>query len=84
MSKNSYHVIAKVDGGWSVKRTGAERATRTFATQKDAITYGRNISRSHATELIVHRKDGRLSSKESFGKDPNPPKDPSSPKSIRG
>lgn len=69
MSKNSYHVIAKIDGGWSVKRTGAERATRTFATQKDAIAFGRNISRSHATELIVHRKDGRLSSKESFGED---------------
>ncbi len=71
MSSKSYHVIANVNGGWNVKRTGAERATRSFASQKDAIKYGRTLSRSHATELVIHNRDGRLSSKESYAKDPN-------------
>jgi len=84
MSKNSYHVIAKLDGGWNVKRSGAERATRSFATKKDAIQYGRGISKSHATELVIHGRNGRLTSKESYGRDPNPAKDPILPKSIRG
>ena len=75
MSRNSYHIIANINGGWNVTRTGAERATRSFATQKDAIKYGRNISKSHATELIIHDSYGRLSSKETFGKDPNPPRE---------
>jgi Uncharacterized protein conserved in bacteria (DUF2188) len=75
MSKNSYHVIAKVNGGWKVKRADAERATKTFATQKDAIEYGRSLSRSHATDLVIHGRDGRLSSKESYGNDPNPPRE---------
>lgn len=75
MSRKSYHVIANVNGGWNVKRTDAERATRSFASQKDAIEYGRSISRSHATELVIHGRDGRLSSKESYGKDPNPPRE---------
>ncbi len=71
MSRNSYHVIANINGGWNVKRTDAERATRSFASQKDAIEYGRNISKSHATELVIHGEDGRLFSKESYGNDPN-------------
>ena len=75
MSRNSYHIIANIDGGWNVTRTGAERATRRFATQKDAIEFGRNISRSHATELIIHDRDGRLLGKEPFGNDPNPPRE---------
>lgn len=75
MSRKSYHVIANVNGGWNVKRTDAERATRSFDSQKEAIEYGRSISRSHATELVIHGRDGRLSSKESYGNDPNPPRE---------
>ncbi|HEX8266251.1 MAG TPA: DUF2188 domain-containing protein [Pyrinomonadaceae bacterium] len=68
MSKKSYHVIAKVDGGWSVKRSGAERAARNFPTQEDAIKYGKSISKAHAADLVIHRKDGRLASKVSYSK----------------
>ncbi len=69
MSKDSYHVIANVNGGWNVQRAGAERATRSFATQKEAIAFGRVLSRNHETELIIHGSDGRLAGKESFVKE---------------
>ncbi|MGI8883061.1 MAG: DUF2188 domain-containing protein [Pyrinomonadaceae bacterium] len=72
MSRKSYHVIANINGGWNVKRVDAGRATRSFATQKEAIKYGRDISKSHATELVIHKRDGRFSSKESFGGAANP------------
>ncbi len=64
-----YRVIVNIDGKWNVKRSDAKRATRLFATQKDAIEFGRNISKSHATELIIHSADGRVSSKESYASD---------------
>lgn len=75
MSRKSYHVIANVNGGWNVKRIDAERAARSFASQKEAIEYGRSLSRNQATELIIHGRDGRLTGKESFGKDSNPPRE---------
>ena len=68
MSRKSYHVIANVNGGWNVKRIDAERATRSFATQKEAIEYGRNISKKLATVLVIHDSNGRLVYKESYGK----------------
>lgn len=72
MSKKSYHVIANINGGWNVKRNDAERAAKSFASQKDAIEYARGISRTHATDLVIHGRDGRLSSIESYGNDSNP------------
>lgn len=72
MSKKSYHVIARIDGGWNVKRVGAERATKSFDTQKKAILYARKISITQDAELVIHNRDGRLLKKEVYGKDPKP------------
>lgn len=75
MAKNSsYRVIASINGGWSVKRDGAERSAKTFDTQREAIKYGENLSRSHSSELVIHGRNGRVQRKDSYGKDPNPPK----------
>lgn len=71
MSIKSYHIIANLKGGWNVIRTDAERATKSFATQKEAIEFGRSLSRNHDTELIIHERNGRLADKIFFGKDPN-------------
>ena len=37
------HVVPN-NGQWQVKRENANRATKTFNTQKEAIEYGRNIA----------------------------------------
>jgi hypothetical protein len=74
MAKNSYHVIAKSNGEWSVKRTGAERALRNFPTKKGAVTTARElVTKSGGGEIIIHEKDGRVSKRDSFSNDPNPP-----------
>ncbi len=76
MAKNSYHVIPKSNGEWSVKKTGAERATGNFPTKKGAITIAKDlVTKSGGGELIIHEKDGRVSKRNSFANDPNPPKD---------
>ncbi|MGI9174748.1 MAG: DUF2188 domain-containing protein [Rhodothermales bacterium] len=74
MSKNTQHVVRSPDG-WSVKKGGAKRASKTFKTQQEAISYGKKISKNQGAELYIHRKDGMIRKKSSYGKDPNPPRD---------
>ena len=76
MAKKSYHVIAKSNGSWDVKRTGAERASKSFPTKSEAVKdAGKMLTQSGGGELIIHRTDGRVSRRDTFGIDPNPPKD---------
>jgi hypothetical protein len=75
MSKKSIHVVPDPKGGWSVKEGGASRASRRFDTQQDATRYARNKSKDQDAEFVIHRPDGTIRSKESYGNDPLPPRD---------
>jgi|TARA_R110000787_G_scaffold9229_2_gene32504 uncharacterized protein YdaT len=76
MSKGpkTHHVVPNPDGGWDVKRGGADRASSHHDTKRDAIERGREISRNQGTEFRIHNKDGRIASSDSHGGDPYPPK----------
>lgn len=75
MPKKSNHVIpSKEKGGWAVKKSGSTRASKSFDRKEDAIKYGRELSRKEKTELYIHKKDGRIQDRNSYGKDPFPPK----------
>lgn len=75
MSKKSVHVIPAPAGGWNVKKAGAERASKNFDQKAAAVDYGRKISRTERSELVIHRRDGTIHRKDSHGRDPLPPKD---------
>lgn len=70
----THHVVPDRDGGWNVKRGGAQRASSHHDTKQDAIDAGREISRRQGSELRIHNKDGRIASSDSHGRDPYPPK----------
>lgn len=74
-NRSSHHVVPDPNGGWVVKKGGAERASKHFDTQRAAIDYGRKVSRNQHSEFVIHRKDGTIRQKDSHKKDPNPPKD---------
>ena len=67
---DSHHVVPHPDGGWDVKRSGAERASGHFDTKAEAEDAGREISRNQGTEFVIHRKDGTIQRKDSHGNDP--------------
>lgn len=67
---DSHHVVPNPAGGWDVKRSGAEKASRHFDTKDRAVDAGREISRNQGTEFVVHRKDGTIQRKDSHGNDP--------------
>lgn len=71
MGKNQ-HVVPAGDG-WGVRGAGNSRLTTRHDTQADAIAAAREIARNQQSELIVHRQDGTIRSRDSHGKDPFPP-----------
>ncbi len=73
MSKRGQHVVP-ADGGWAVRKAGSSRATRTFATQKEAIDRARSIAKKQQTELYIHGRDGKIRERDSYGNDSYPPK----------
>lgn len=75
MARKTQHVVPNSDGGWSVKKGGAARASQKFENQRDAISYGKKVSKNQNAELFIHRKDGTIRERNSYGNDPCPPSD---------
>ena len=71
---NNQHVAPHPNGGWQVKGAGNTRATARTRTQKEAIDIATSIARNQASELVVHRTNGQIREKNSYGKDPFPPR----------
>jgi uncharacterized protein DUF2188 len=68
------HVVPRNDG-WVVRKEGTIRATSVHQTQRDAVDAGRKIARNQSSELVIHRRDGRIRDRDSYGTDPMPPRD---------
>lgn len=75
MKKKSQHVVPNSKGGWSVRKKGAKKASKSFVTEKAASAYARSIAKKEKSELYVHRKDGTIRSKECYKSDPGSPVD---------
>ena len=73
MSNKGQHVVP-TGGKWSVRSTGAARASRIYETQGEAIESARDKARKGGTELYIHGRDGRIRERNSYGRDPLPPK----------
>lgn len=71
----SHHVVPSIDGGWSVKKEGADRASRPFTTKDAAESWGRTQSIKDQSALVIHRRDGTIAERNSYGNDPHPPHD---------
>lgn len=74
MGKNQ-HVTPHHDGGWQVKGAGNQKATIITDTQKQAIEIAREIAINQKSEVVIHRPDGTIRDKDSYGNDPMPPRD---------
>lgn len=75
MAKETQHVVPNPNGGWSVKKSGSPKATKNFSNQADAENFAKGIAQNQKTELFIHRKDGTVRDRNSYGNDPMPPKD---------
>ncbi len=53
-------VATTINGAWSVRKSGASRASKLFSTRQEAREWGRMLSRKHGLELVVHRSSGSV------------------------
>ena len=76
MSKNGKNQwVVRVGGKWGVRGEGNSKLTRITDTQKEAINIATDIATNQSSEVIVQNRQGQIRSKDSYGNDPNPPKD---------
>lgn len=59
--------------GWANRREGSSRVSKTFATKAEAQAAGRETAAREKTEHLIHKKDGEIGSRNSYGNDPHPP-----------
>ncbi|MDE2675812.1 MAG: DUF2188 domain-containing protein [Paracoccaceae bacterium] len=72
MVAKGQHVVFR-GGKWAVRKTGSERVTKKFNTQKEAIIEARRIAKKQGAELYIHGRDGRIRDRDSYGRDSYPP-----------
>ena len=68
------HVVPH-SGGFAAKREGADRAGSVHSTQKAAIEAAKNTASRECGEVVIHRPNGQIRDSDSYGSDPNPPRD---------
>lgn len=74
MSKKNQHVTPHQDG-WQVMGAGNQKATVVTNNQQQAIEIARQIAQNQKSEVVIHRPNGQIRDKDSYGNDPVPPKD---------
>ena len=74
MPKKNQHVVPR-DDGWAVRGAGNAKDTSHHDTQAQAINRAREIAQNQQSEVVIHRPDGRIRDKDSYGNDPMPPRD---------
>jgi hypothetical protein len=75
MVRKNQHVVPVPKGNWGVRGEKNSKITKVTSTQAQAIKIAREIAKNQDSEVVIHRKDGTIRDKDSFGKDTCPPKD---------
>lgn len=73
MTKKNQHVVSH-EGGWAVRGAGNERASSVHSTQREAIAAARETAIRQSSEMLIHGENGRIRERNTYGKDPYPPK----------
>jgi len=58
------HITKHKDGGWQLKKEGAQRALRKFDTQKEAIAFAKEYETEKGVGYIIHKTDGTTRKKK--------------------
>lgn len=74
MTHVNIHVVPN-GNKWEVKRQGNPTPISSHNLKGKAVDSGRIWAKNQESELVIHRKDGTIQDKDSYGKDPYPPKD---------
>jgi len=70
----TYHVTKNQDGGWDVKKEGAQRASGHFDNKQQAVSRGKELAKGRPIgQIKIHGQNGKIQTEHTYGKDPYPP-----------
>jgi Uncharacterized protein conserved in bacteria (DUF2188) len=70
MAPPAVHTVFRDAQGWVNVLEGSSRVLDTHRTKAEASEAGRERARRDRAEHIIHRKDGSIGSRNSYGHDP--------------
>ena len=70
MTQHSRHVAPTHDNRWSVRKSGASRATRIFDNKEEAVAYASILALREHTDLYIHGTDGMVVDKPDLKETP--------------
>lgn len=73
VTKKNQHVV-KREEAWAVRGEGNSKDTSKHNTQSEAFGVARDIAKNQGSEVLIHGKNGRIRERNTYGKDPYPPK----------
>ena len=73
-NKDNIWTQQRKDGRWESKREGARRASKASDTQAGAWDYSKSQAKKSGGEAFLKGRDGKIRERNTYGKDPFPPK----------
>ena len=73
MGKNVH--VTPLGNKWQVKVEKSSTSVSTHKTQSTAIEKAIPIAKKNHSEVVIHRPNGKIRDKDSYGNDPFPPRD---------
>lgn len=73
MSRRKNQHVVPHQGKWAVKGFGNKKITAVTELKKDAVRIARKIAVNQKTELFIHKKNGVIEERNSYGNDAFPP-----------
>lgn len=61
--------------GWKIQSAGTTKPVKVVKNKAEALDFGTRFAKSNNSELVIQKKNGQIQNSNSFGKDPNPPRD---------
>lgn len=74
-ANKNLHVVPHTEG-WVIRSEGSIRASSLHGTQREAIETARALAQRNAITLVIHGRDGRIKSRDSYNRDPTPAREP--------
>jgi hypothetical protein len=57
-----FHVVATIDGKWSIVADGRSKGIKNFSTERGAISFAKKSLKGGPGRIIIHNKRGGVKS----------------------
>ena len=74
MKKDTVRVSPNADSGWRVHKSWWARDIAHCDNKAEAVNKARDIAQNQKTEVIIQKRDGQIGERNSYWKDPFPPR----------